>query len=239
MVEVAKGTKRRWTIAVALSLGMGGGVLTLFRSPVHEAGRESPQPKPRAVTLLGETDRAVNDEAVLLDPTPLFLPTKWNASQREVVSPEIGGRYQGFDTPKFTFAETEISFGLPFPVRVPAGPGEAVASDALLAPLVGFGRPQMPEMTPNPRGAYFEVVRAADGKKVMAQGIPDVPLVKASWQPVEFLVNVDATGLVGPLAVVVRSGLDEVDSFFANQLARTLRIGEKLAPGFYRISVGP
>jgi hypothetical protein len=55
----------------------------------------------------------------------------------------------------------------------------------------------------------------------------------------EFVAAVDPAGLVGPLVPTVRSGVEEVDNFFQNYLARTLRVGERLAPGFYRICVGP
>jgi hypothetical protein len=50
---------------------------------------------------------------------------------------------------------------------------------------------------------------------------------------------IDPTGLAAPLTITTRSGVDEVDAYFQNFLARTLRVGERLAPGFYRISVGP
>jgi hypothetical protein len=73
----------------------------------------------------------------------------------------------------------------------------------------------------------------------LAQAITGAPPGKGGWAPVEFVARVDAAGLVGPLVVTERSGLEEVDVFFANYLARTLRVGERLAPGFYRICVGP
>ena len=239
MTDLLRERKRNWTIAVFVSVCLGGGVVALFRFPERRVPSGPSQLPPRSVTLVSETDRAVNDEAVLLDPTPLFLPTKWNASKREVVSPEIGGRFQGFDAPKFSFSETEIKLGLPSPVKVPVGPGEAVSADASQAAFVGFGRPPAPVVELPARGAYFEIVKAANGKPVMAQPILEMPPLKGAWQPVEFLVGVDAAGLVGPMAVTVRSGFDEVDGFLANQLTRILRIGERLEPGFYRIFVGP
>lgn len=239
MEESPNERKKRWLIAVLLSVGIGGSGLTLFRAPELYLPDRLTNLQPKTVTLIGRADRAISDEAVLLDPTPLFLPTKWNASQRELVASEIGGRYQGFDSPKFSFAEMEVKLGLPPPVRMPAGPGEVVSADALSAGLVGFGRPSARTVALAPRSAYFEVVRAADGKKVLAQSISEPPPVKGAWQPVEFAVGVDSAGLIGPIIVTVRSGVEEVDGFFANQLAKTHRIGERLEPGFYRIFVGP
>jgi len=53
------------------------------------------------------------------------------------------------------------------------------------------------------------------------------------------MAAVDPAGLVGPVVPTVRSGVSEVDDYFARYLEETLRVGQRLAPGFYRISVGP
>jgi hypothetical protein len=39
--------------------------------------------------------------------------------------------------------------------------------------------------------------------------------------------------------VMSRSGVDEVDSYFSKYLVHTLRVGERLEAGIYRICVGP
>mgnify|MGYP006194076769 FL=1 len=90
-------------------------------------------------------------------------------------------------------------------------------------------------------GAFerVEIVAAASGRSVLAQVILERPPVSGEWQPVEFMAAVDASGLIGPLVVTTRSGLEEVDSFFSNYLIRTLRFGSRIGPGFYRISIGP
>jgi hypothetical protein len=48
----------------------------------------------------------------------------------------------------------------------------------------------------------------------------------------------DAAGLVGPLVPTIRSGT-AADAYFLKYLTESLRVGERLSPGFYRISVGP
>ena len=55
----------------------------------------------------------------------------------------------------------------------------------------------------------------------------------------EFIAAVDAAGLVGSVVPTVSSGAGEVDEYFGRYLADTLRVGQRLAPGFYLISVGP
>ena len=239
MTAMSRSTKGRWTLAVVGAAAGGALGLMLFRQPQAPAAAAGKAPLRQSVTLVSEQDKAVNDESVLLDPTPLFLPTKWNATQRELAPREPGGRFQGYDAPRFSFTENELKLGLPVPIAVPAGPAEAVAADAPAAVLVGFGRTALPVAAPEPRGAFVEIVMAGNGRKVLAQAIPGTPPGNGAWQPVEFVAGVDAAGLVGPLVVTTRSGVEEVDTYFANYLARTLRVGERLAPGFYRICIGP
>ena len=91
------------------------------------------------------------------------------------------------------------------------------------------------------RTAYVEIHEAGSGRTVFGQAVADThpPASSVPWQPMEFMAAVDAAGLVGPLVPTVRSGVDDVDSYFGRYLADSLRVGQRLAPGFYRIIVGP
>lgn len=232
-------TKTRWAIAVTGAAVAVGAVVMLFREP---ATLRTPPEKfrvKRTVTLVNDKDKALSDESILLDPTPLFLPTRWNATQREISPREPGGIFQGYDTPKHSFEENDLKLSLPAPIPVPTGVAEAVMAEAPAIPLVGFGRLDQPVVRPQSRGGYVEIVAAASGRQVLAQSIVGGPPVSDPWQPIEFVAAVDAAGLIGPLVVTTRSGLEEVDSFFSNYLVRTLRLGSRLEPGFYRIYVGP
>ncbi len=247
--------KPRWIAAGVVALGVALGVLSLFRAPATLAasqgahgqvgwGSESTKGSSKAVAakgimLVSQSDRLVTAESILLDPTPLFLPTKWNAAQNEVEAREAGILAQGYDTPKLTFKENELKLALPAPIETPASVAEAVAQDVRSAVFAGFGRVDSVVATPEPRGAFIEITLAGTGQKVIAQALAVRPPGQGGWQPVEYHAKVDAAGLVGLPLVTARSGNDEVDLFFANYLARTLRIGERLEPGFYRISVGP
>ena len=234
-----RSAKRRWVLSAIGAALLASSVLWLFRvTPTLNPPAQKSIAR-KTVTLVNELDQAVNDESVLLDPTPLFLPTKWNSTQRELASREPGGRFQGYDLPKLSFAESELKLGLPSPIATPAGPAEAVAADASLGVLAGFGRTSLTLAPADARGAFVEIEVAATSRKILAQPISVAPPAKATWQPVEYAARVDVAGLVGPLVVTARSGVEEVDSYFANYLIRTLRVGERLPPGFYRITVGP
>ena len=66
-----------------------------------------------------------------------------------------------------------------------------------------------------------------------------LPDGRAEWQPAEFLVCVTAEGLLGKPVETVSSNVEDVDVFLRDYLAGTLRLGERLAPGMYRVIVGP
>jgi hypothetical protein len=239
MAAMLRSPKGRWGTAVGGAVLIAALTLMLFRSPQPLPPEPATAATGRGVALVKEGDRTVADESVLLDPTPLFLPTKWNATPREVRAPEMGGRFQAFDKRIFTFQDNELKLKLPLPVEVPKSPMEAVADDVRSAALSGFGRTDRPLIPVEARGAFLEVVASATGRKVLTQPLAVTAPGKGNWRPMELMANVSAAGLVGPPVVTSSSGVEEVDAFFTNYLARTLRIGERLGPGFYRISIGP
>lgn len=233
-------SRLHWAISCAVAAFALGFLALLFRAPSAAPTVPAKVLAPaKGVTLVGRNDRVVTDESILLDPTPLFLPTKWNAAQRILPPPEVGARFQGYDTPKLTFAQNELKMGLPSPIKVPASVAEAVQEDVRGSPLVGFGRVDANPAPLKPRGAFVEVLSARTGQKVLTDTVLTPPPGSAVWQPLEYVIRVNAAGLVGRPMVTIRSGVDDVDAFFANYLIRNLRIGERLDPGFYRISIGP
>jgi hypothetical protein len=177
---------------------------------------------------------------MLLDPTPLFLPTAFNSSRIDYVPREPGGAFAGF-APKMTYSVSELELRLPPPATIPSTPAAALAGDPPGAPFLGFDRPD-PVMEPvSPRAAYIEIVDAGTGRSVFGTPVSDAhpPASLMPWQPMEFIAAVDSAGLVGPVVPTTRSGVGEVDAYFGRYLADTLRVGQRLAPGFYRIIVGP
>jgi hypothetical protein len=184
-------------------------------------------------------DPGVIMTTMLMDPTPLFLPTEFNSSRIDYVPREPGGAFAGFPF-KMTFSDSELELDLPPATAVPATPAEALAGDPPGAPFIGFGRAD-PVVEPlSPRAAYVEIVDAGTGRSVLEMPLADArPPGDAPWRPMEFIAAVDPSGLVGPLVPTSRSGADDVDTYFGRYLADTLRVGQRLAPGFYRIIVGP
>jgi hypothetical protein len=189
---------------------------------------------------VGLVDAGVIMSTMLRDPAPLFLPTDFNSSRKDYVPKEPGGAFGGFQ-PEYVFDPSQLVLNLPPAATIPNSPAEALAGDPPGAPFIGFDRADFVVEPLSPRTAYVEVVSAGTGRSVFGEALRDAhpPRTSVPWQPMEFIAAVDSAGLVGPVVPTMRSGVDEVDAYFGLYLAETLRIGQRLAPGFYRISIGP
>lgn len=231
----ARVERRRWILSIAGTLIVGAGIVALFRSPgapqqVHPA-------KPTGAGRV-ELTKVVRSEAALLDKTPLFLPTEWNTAHKEVVLPQSGGAFSDY-APKYAYGEAELRS------LKPTAPVALSATDALtLTPpgpaFLGFGRSEVQTAILQKRGAYLEVLHAKGGRRALATALVEAEPPKAAvWGPLEFLATVDAAGLTGPLVLTAHSGVEDVDAYFQKYLTQNLAVGARLAPGLYRIRVGP
>jgi hypothetical protein len=227
------------------------GALALVAALVLRA----PSPKP-ASSVAGAGGRpapiafeplsgATGDEALLRDPTPLFLPTRWNAAQG--VRPdralrEPGEAFAGFGA-KFVFGENQAELALPSVVVVPEHPAAAIRPSDWQAPFLGLGRTDAMVVPLPARTARLEVRFCRDGRQVVEQELAEiVPFGAQDWQPLEFGVAVAAGGAIGAPALVTSSGVEVVDEYFQEYLATRSMLGKrlsKLRPGVYRIVIGP
>jgi hypothetical protein len=231
----ASSAARAPTLASAPGLGSG-----LPPARAAAAGETAPvQAALQLVSVGGAAgDPALAEDVALFDPATLFLPTRWNSSYVAKTVREPGAAFAAYP-PKPVFTESAPLLALPEP-PVPASPAAALADDPPGVPLLGFGRTETAIPALAARGAFVEVVAAAGGRPVLAEALTAAaPPSDAPWQPMEFMAAVDAAGLVGPLVATLSSGAAPVDAYFRRYLADTVRIGARLAPGFYRISVGP
>ena len=267
----ANGTRRRWGWATAGAAVVMFAVLWIFSLPKPPMPANAAPGRSSIGLQKLAPGSALTDEATLLDPTPLFLPTEWNATQKEIAPPEPSGTFQSYRVPaKWEFAESDLrvgrtpssaaaiqlsgptktqnSIGLPDPVAAPAQPAEALTPGVPGALLVGFGRAEPVVASLPKRGALVEIEATGSGQPALsAHAMAQVQALAAAarppgnrpWETMEFIAAVDASGLASPLMMTTRSGVEEVDNYFKNFLVRTLRLGERLTPGFYRISVGP
>jgi hypothetical protein len=216
--------------------------LMLFRAPVEPPEkRGSAVIKGRAPVAAAPQvgfRRVAPEEAALVDPTPLFLPTSWNTAQKEVALPKVGGAFADYPA-RFTYDEMESRSLAPKKDSAVDVSG-ALALNSPGVALLGIGRSSVDLPTQSRRSAFYEVTSAAGGRVVLAEALASAkPPGAGAWEPIEFLALVNAAGLSTPLVPTVRSKREEVDAYFASYLTQQVRIGAKLSPGVYRIWVGP
>jgi len=240
MMKTTADRQRGWIYAAGGAFMVMLAVALLFRAPGGpRLGAAKPaRPPVGAVRLLSLR----KNQAALTDPTPLFLPTEWNAGQNALpanTQREPGGSFQGYPA-KLAFAETELKLNFPAAVAVPARPADALASDRSGQSFLGLGQVDHPVLQLASRKSFIEIREAGGGQRLLAQPLTDAePPGGAAWQPMEFLVAVDAMGLVGPPILAESSHVAAVDGYFQIYLEKTLHIGERLDPGFYRVCIGP
>src|SRR5260221_228885 len=95
-----QGTQRIWALAIGGAVVVAAVMAALFSALRPPAIVPLP-PRTRPVIELAErrAKSALDDEATLLDPTPLFQPTQWNTARKDVPQPELGGAFQSYRVP--------------------------------------------------------------------------------------------------------------------------------------------
>lgn len=235
-----------WVVALTVVFAAAGATV-LFR-PVGGDGKES-QPKPpvRKVDLaqLDEksADKVLREQASIFDPTPLFLPTKWNASQRPLppaVEPQPGQVFSSYGA-KLVFGMEELKLPLEAKSDGPETPLDML-KEPPRDPFIGFDRQDVP-LTPLPeRFGVVEVRGMEDGRMTAVYQLNRavvLPPGRLDWHPAEYVMTVTIAGLLGRPVNTVSSDVEEVDAFLRDYLEKGLHLGERLAPGTYHVVVGP
>ena len=240
---------RRWLPAALVAGGVVGAGLLLIRGldPLPAPGK-GVAPAPVRLARSAEADGFLRDEASIRDLRPLFLPTPVNARAPEPRR-EAGRSLLDEDPVRLTYGEGEAGLlrWLPPVATLGGRPVEraearlTLEADGTGVAPVGLGREGRRVIPEAPRGGLLEVIAAGTGERVLTAELPEalVPPGAKAWEPLELLAIVDVAGLAGPLVVTESSRVEEVDAHFRRQLRQVFRLGERLAPGVYRVVVGP
>lgn len=240
---------RRWLPAALVAGCVVGAGLLLIRGldPIAVPGKGA-APAPVRLARSAEADGFLRDEASIRDLRPLFLPTPVNARAPEPRR-EAGRSLLDDDPVRLTYGEGEAGLlrWLP-PVATlggrpveRAGARQTLEADGTDVAPVGFGREGRRVVPETARGGLLEVIAAGTGERVLTAELPEAlaPPAGPTWEPLELLAIVDVAGLAAPLVVTESSRIEEVDVHFRRQLRQVFRLGERLAPGVYRVVVGP
>lgn len=234
--------KRR--VWVGLAVGTVGVVAWTFWFQSHMEPPSAQIPGKQPFVQLagaGKTtgNRILQEKAELLDPTPLFFPTEWNYGQRPLDENRLRQPGQFFVSfaPKLTVPDQGTPvYGLET-VQAPEKLSD-VLTQGNEAPFAGMGQIDLQGASLPLRSGYLEVRRLGDSQNIINQTLTGIQLPRSDFAPIEFLVLVGPEGLIGDLLMTSGSGWDEVDSFFRTYLAKSYHLGERLAPGRYRVVVG-
>ncbi len=233
-----------WVAGIAALLAMLNLLVLLRPLP---GGRGQPQAAGPRVSIrpLGGPGGGgwFHDEATFFDPTPLFLPTEWNTNQGPLpasVQRQPGQVFADYDA-KLTYGSVELALPIAPAEPTPRDPVDLLKASAS-DPFLGFGRADVPRTPLAARTAVLEIREAGTGRRMPGPNVGGdviLPASQTDWQPAEFLVCVTAEGLLGRPVETVSSNDEDVDAFLRDYLAKTARLGERLAPGVYRVVVGP
>jgi hypothetical protein len=250
MSTAALDAKKRWAVAGA---GAGFAALVVLGlagfTRVTPPAASKPAELAPVVMIAQANDEAMRGETMISNLAPLFLPTPYNARLPDL---PLRGALRPFldsDPVKLTHPDSAPNFTANLPPvatlngkSLPsAAPLDAIATDASISVAHGFGRAD-PTVVPLPaRGGIVEVVAVATAERIrpLPLAVEARPPGDRPWQPLEFSAVVNAAGLVGALELTTSSRVEAVDNYFKNYLVQQLRIGDRLPPGFYRITVGP
>lgn len=198
----------------------------------------------------------LDEEARLLDPAPLFLPTEHNYTQSGFASVTHREPTQAFQDypPSYAYSDESFTIRFPDPAPIPSQPVEALGYGRTQTPYATLGRAAQPAAPLPGRMAYVEVVNPKTTQTLFTVSIPRPdsqteglpgPLASGGlWPPLELLVPVGITGFAAPPALMNDSKDPDVSGlvqYFAHYLNKTLHIDARpeLVPGLYLFRIGP
>jgi hypothetical protein len=214
---------------------------TRARQQSPETVAEQPEPFVKlASSGQGTDDRVLAERAEFFDPTPLFIPTDRNFGQGPLPARVVRQPGQVFDDipPNFTFKENTLAnYAVGYQTAAESVP--EILERGNEVPFAGFGQVDSTRRPVADRAAFIEVKALNTGSLVMSEDLAGATLPHPGFAPVEFLAVVGDAGLVGDPVLTAGSGVEEVDSAIREFLVKTFRLGDRLAPGHYVVSVGP
>ena len=258
-------SRRMVFLAVAAMLVFFAGLavfvgIARFPAPVPRAGTDNPGTLSLAYTGDGKHHQILEEEARLLDPTPLFLPTPHNYSQFGAASFRHHETGQSFRAYPALYAYPSENFALRFsdsdaPLSQPV---DVLDYKHTRTPYATLGRGE-PGGAPLPsRLGFVEVIHAKTGRTLLSVPIYQSPGAPPSagattappralvsgdlWEPLEFIAVVGATGLVGaPVPTNGPAAPSTLERYFSDYLEKNLHLGLRsgIPPGAYMLRVGP
>ncbi|HZZ56888.1 MAG TPA: hypothetical protein VFE31_03590 [Opitutaceae bacterium] len=194
-----------WVFAAIGGLIGTGALYVLLDVPIVAQAARSSGGSALIVTWEGsQPEPAVAQEARLMDPSTLFLPSPLTAATR--TSPKSGlavaySRLAWREAPELAFHATDLQLNLPPPMPVPNGPAAALQIHPPGNPALGLGRRDVAPVVLPKRAGWMEVVDMLTGKVVISEPLPrqfpDSSEAAGAVRPDIYFVTVGADGVLG------------------------------------------
>lgn len=208
--------------------------------------REEPQAFVRVVTTEAAEAAALalQEQSMLLDSAPLFLPTKVNHSQSPALLPipDAAPLFKDYP-PRITLNAETLLPPSPWRAETPATLSQGVRGNLLAvglsAPMQLWQQPAL--LAVQPARGYCEIRNADTGELRLMLPWPDEilshPAVGELRQPAQFQLLVHQRSLVALPLVLRGSGSDNLDLLLLQFLQRPSLAGQ-LANGYYTVVAG-
>lgn len=237
--------RRRYLVGTLLAVMVTAAWLWWSRQVTAPLSRVPPRgPEPFVQLARADSgtvaERVLQERADFFDPAPLFLPTPRNYYGARGLPAELvrqPGQIFGDFGAKYYFGEGSLGAYGANSTQVPESVAE-VLNRANEAPFAGFGEQGSGWGRLAARGALAEFKHLSDKDLQVELALPVEP-PQRDFAPMVFVVVVSASGMIGEPLLTAGSGLPDVDAFFQDYLAKTHRVGERLPPGRYRVTIGP
>lgn len=192
-----------------------------------------------------DRDRFFEEQAMLLDSEPLFLPTQWNYAARvRTETPQLAPPPPPFGPFAETIRLRRVDFFGDRPIE------SAVNSPQLIANILSNRAdllsslyfPSTPSVPLTERTAFLRFNRIGSQPLVIERIVrldsePGVTNGRL-WEPAELLLQVDSAGRLGDPVIVATSGSEEKDAEIVEWVTAPESI-RNLPPGYYRVVAGP
>lgn len=194
----------------------------------------------------GEFSRGSFDGIELLDSAPLFLPSQWNTTSRNVDSIRSRKPADLFRlySPALSFGDSPAAAELSLNLEPIMDARESLLAGGRF-PFASFGR--VDRVTPGFPERFAQVMVYAYGQSEPVRqfevGRGDLPeeveTGRYSAPTMAVSVHVSPTGILGPGFLVESSGNADIDRFFRRKATELIRESGGLNAGYYRIEIGP
>ncbi|GAB5560644.1 MAG: hypothetical protein SynsKO_22910 [Synoicihabitans sp.] len=231
--------------SVVVAILLLGVIGLIDSSPAFDPLRK-PNPDAGGGVILSDLQAEVGEdtvfgELVLKNPTPLFLPTRWNSGQVEARLPAERAPGATFTeiSAKPVFAEAVNELQLPDGVSVPQTPISALEKVERLGSSLELSTRDGASRALPRRAGYLEVA-ATDSGKIIYEKVLEITQERMPLQvPIEAVLVINSVGVwVRPTVVEALEGT-AVDFDQINLLVQGQRLETVLGAGIYRILLGP